>query len=460
MSILQSSNIFNQKAMKKNTLIMLVFVLIISKPAFPQDTLILRPFTEGKDALITTIYPDDTNGQTQNQKCMAWTHSGVPGLNRSLIEFDLTMIPQSSLILDARLNFYFATFEPTYVTHTGENASYLMMITQPWEEHEVVWNNQPATTLENVVILPQSSDPEQDYTDLDVTVPVQYMVSHPEMNHGWMLRLITEVHYRSLMFASGDCLEPEKRPMLEIIYMECVEPAAAFETATEGLSAYFTSTSAYATNWYWSFGDGYYSDLAHPWHYYQEPGTYEVCLTVWNGCGSDTICQWVDVCVLPVSDFDFFLEDLTAFFEDKSFQADQYYWDFGDGYYSDLPNPIHIYDNGDNYQVCLTTWNECGENTACQMLYLSSVGMNENHDSPIMLFPNPARETVNIKALESGPCVLFIIDPEGKTLLRLERSFIENETFAVSLGQIPPGMYFIKAATSKNVYFSKLIIMK
>lgn len=48
----------------------------------------------------------------------------------------------------------------------------------------------------------------------------------------------------------------------------------------------------------WSFGDGTYDSTSiNPVHQYQDPGTYEVCLTITNGSNGDTAtsCEWITV---------------------------------------------------------------------------------------------------------------------------------------------------------------------
>ncbi len=62
--------------------------------------------------------------------------------------------------------------------------------------------------------------------------------------------------------------------------------------------------------------------------------------------------------------------------------ADSYFWDFGDGGDSDLPQPTHIYDNGGVYTVSLTVTNECGEQTYTQVVELGvapEAGFSNSH---------------------------------------------------------------------------------
>ena len=61
------------------------------------------------------------------------------------------------------------------------------------------------------------------------------------------------------------------------------------ETGSAPLAVQFTDLSlGNPNNWYWSFGDGNTSTLQNPSHVFQDPGTYEVTLTVSNDTDSDT----------------------------------------------------------------------------------------------------------------------------------------------------------------------------
>ena len=72
-------------------------------------------------------------------------------------------------------------------------------------------------------------------------------------------------------------------------------PNIAFSAAVNGLTASFTNTST-GTDFSWNFGDGSPAVTdADPEHVYSTAGTYNVCLTVANGCGSNTACQTVQV---------------------------------------------------------------------------------------------------------------------------------------------------------------------
>jgi len=196
---------------------------------FAQDTIVLQPGVEGKDALIWSITPENNYGDSPKFLCMSWSFGGIVGADRSLIQFDLSEIPEDREIISAKLNLFFKNLEPNETFHTGENASVLNLITETWDEQTVTWNNAPSTTEDFQVILPKSVNPRQDYLNIDVTEALSNLYQFPDLYFGWELSLMDESPYRCLLFASGDIDEAHLRPSLEIIYSEQSALTADFD---------------------------------------------------------------------------------------------------------------------------------------------------------------------------------------------------------------------------------------
>ncbi|MEL6255601.1 MAG: PKD domain-containing protein [Bacteroidota bacterium] len=70
---------------------------------------------------------------------------------------------------------------------------------------------------------------------------------------------------------------------------------AAFSYAINGNSVSFEDSSSAALEWFWDFGDGTSSNQRNPSHTYTNTGSYEVCLSVGNECGTATICDSVSL---------------------------------------------------------------------------------------------------------------------------------------------------------------------
>ncbi len=143
------------------------------------------------------------------------------------------------------------------------------------------------------------------------------------------------------------------------------------------------STGAYE-NTFWTFGDGNSSDEENPVHTYAYPGHYNVCLNIYSndslGNCSDTYCDTV-VTGNPVSclaDFSYYLDstslqtDLYHFYDQSSGNINSWTWDFGDGSFSTIKNPVHQYNENGTYEVCLTvtntqTPNLCSDQTCSEL---------------------------------------------------------------------------------------------
>jgi uncharacterized protein (TIGR02145 family) len=131
------------------------------------------------------------------------------------------------------------------------------------------------------------------------------------------------------------------------------------------LSVLFTDLSVpihNITSWYWDFGDGSYSSEQNPLHEYSGNQAYDVTLYISDGVITDSLILpgyvttqdkiEADFTGLPASG----KSPLTVMFEPLlNGVANSYYWDFGDGDTSGLPNPIHVYANQGKYNVKLIT---------------------------------------------------------------------------------------------------------
>ncbi len=140
----------------------------------------------------------------------------------------------------------------------------------------------------------------------------------------------------------------------------------------------FNDNSSGAIQWNWNFGDGNQSIINDPVHIYNEPGIYDVTLTVTDGSGcSDTLIRPALVHITG-SVASFTAATPTGCgpwqvqFQDSSISAFNWIWNFGDGTSSTQQNPVHSYNQPGNYVVTLMTQ----DTTGCQSFYTSPVPFN------------------------------------------------------------------------------------
>ncbi len=152
-------------------------------------------------------------------------------------------------------------------------------------------------------------------------------------------------------------------------------PTASFNSnITSGcgpLTVMFSDlSSANTTEWEWVFEGGTPATSAeqNPTVVFEESGMYSVTLTAINDAGNNTITQTNYITVNTVPDPSFMVASAGAVvsFTNTSINATSISWDFGDGNGSTEDNPIHTYDMDGDYEVVLTTSNECGSSEVTQ----------------------------------------------------------------------------------------------
>jgi hypothetical protein len=208
--------------MKKITLLSAVFYIgFIFNFTKAQTTLILQPGPdEGKDAAVWTLGTEN-HGDRESLTAYTWTQGGERINKRAFLAFDYSAIPEDVTILSAKLSLFYNPTDPieSWDYHSGENDMFIQRVTSAWEEHTIVWENQPSTTAEHQVELPPSTIPTQDYPDIDVTDLVIDMTGPSAENNGFMIRMADEInYYKGVLFASSDHTNSALHPTLTIVY--------------------------------------------------------------------------------------------------------------------------------------------------------------------------------------------------------------------------------------------------
>jgi len=127
------------------------------------------------------------------------------------------------------------------------------------------------------------------------------------------------------------------------------------------------------TNWNWNFDDGNANNVQNPSNLYNNPGVYNVNLSIVteNGCTDNTTIP-IEVFAMPIANFDFNNEcvyDALNFTNQSSQVATIFAWEFGDGNTSTQENPSHTYNTSGQYNVTLmiSTADGCGDTITQQV---------------------------------------------------------------------------------------------
>ena len=248
----------------------------------------------------------------------------------------------------------------------------------------------------------------------------------------------------------------------QIIEIECLTPMAFYEYELEGLDLSIIGTYDHVDSLYWDFGDGLGTGALNPQHNYALQGEYQLCLSVFNACGSDLICDTLQViCPLPQPDFGVSVEGLNAIFQVVSLDYDSVLWSFGDGNESDVFQVQHSYANEGEYQVCLTVYDLCGMSTYCDTLLLDDM-INaiswEEKKAPFHIYPNPAQDVLYLDILEMNLDQVSLISIDGKEIPLV---FDQNDKLVlIHLQSIQNGTYILIVKTSEAKTYQELLILR
>ena len=250
------------------------------------------------------------------------------------------------------------------------------------------------------------------------------------------------------------------------VTVSCSAPVASFTTTANDLQISFTDSSTGGPgSWSWDFGDGNTSNEQNPSHTYSAPGAYQVCLSTTSACGTHTVCRSISVtCRQPEAAFSIsFLGSLLLFSDASLNNPTQWRWSFGNGATSTEQNPIYIYSQNGNYQVCLIASNVCGADTICQTAVVGTVGIRE--PEPLTAFsasPNPAAHdiTVRLAGLQQREARLWLTDALGRRVkywtLLLPGTGAPQEHI-LSVAELPPGLYWLVLDTGVGLRSLKII---
>jgi len=178
-------------------------------------------------------------------------------------------------------------------------------------------------------------------------------------------------YYTICLIATSECGVSDTT--CQGILLSCPLPISSFSHTSDSLTASFNNLSTNYTSQTWQFNNGITSNAQNPNHQFP-PGTYLVCLTVTNFCGSAASCQTVSItCPPPPATFTYTIDSLTVVFTHQGSIHDAVSWQFGDGTSATGSTPVHTYAPG-TYEVCLTSENFCGSSSTCQTVTVTCSG--------------------------------------------------------------------------------------
>jgi PKD repeat protein len=256
----------------------------------------------------------------------------------------------------------------------------------------------------------------------------------------------------------------------------CTAPVSGFTYSSFATGpVYFNEavSSTGATSYSWDFGDGIgTSSLQNPTYLFNAMGTYQVCLTVSDICGTDVYCEAIEICPKPTAYFDYTINQLTVTFSDSSNTSSSatYYWEIAtdsnmtNSVTSNLQNPTILMDSAGTYWVCLMVTDSCGSDWFCDSIVVAKMGTvgfeersMDSDENLASIYPNPAKYKLSIrfKDLQEN-AEIQIVDVIGKLVMSYEANQVNRTNLDVS--RLKNGVYFVYIKSSDVTMTKKIII--
>lgn len=183
------------------------------------------------------------------------------------------------------------------------------------------------------------------------------------------------------------------------------------------------------------------------------PGQYSVEVNYGSGCTDrDTIL--VDYSTLDASislATDTVCLGSPIYFQDNSGPSSTWWWNFGDGTFSGIANPVHAYFTGGTYPVRLRVSDGICTDSTVKLIFVDPCLVHAVDPAPqLVLAPNPTSGKFRVTGLETTRFeVLRLWSPDGRLLE--SRSPKQNPTGFWDLSPYPAGIYRLEVRMESQV---------
>ncbi len=256
----------------------------------------------------------------------------------------------------------------------------------------------------------------------------------------------------------------KKKPITNFAY--------SFEKGCEGMTVSFEDLSLQADAWIWDFGDGTsVVNVQHPYHTYQNAGTYLVKLTTFAfaGCQDSSNLEayvTVEPAVTPgflsnvSTDSVMYLPDVFVQFTDTTNGALTWFWDFGYGMSSTDRNPTVQYLLPGEYEVTLVV------TTAQGCTYSISKGKYIVVEPTVSFFNiiTPNGDFVNdvwkidYKGKESVSFIIY--DRWGRVVGKGDSVNDTWQAKDLNNKEVTDGVYFYQVKIGEKLYIGNITVLR
>jgi len=137
-------------------------------------------------------------------------------------------------------------------------------------------------------------------------------------------------------------------------------------------TVYFINKTSGGLNFIWAIDTFTLDTSINSLFNFNSSDTFTVTLNALSdNCSKSISKKIIIIDSMPISNYNYNVIGMTVSFFDSSIFASNYFWNFGDGDTSSLPNPTHFFTVADTYNVCLIVEGVCGFDTLCKDIIIN-----------------------------------------------------------------------------------------
>jgi len=233
-------------------------------------------------------------------------------------------------------------------------------------------------------------------------------------------------------------------------------PNASFDIIQNDSSFTFINTSEFGSQNLWItndgsiiIGDSFTVDFS-------AEGNYNLSLISTNSNCSDTLNQTIAINFCSQAAFSHNANQLVVQFNELTYNTYFYNWSFGDGTFSALPNPNHIYASPGTFNVSLITNSiqACSDTVTKQIILDLGSPIRELSSLDLFIVPNPFEDFISIVGLDASRSYSYEVNNLNGQ--RIYFGVIERNK--INLSNLNKGVYFLKIEDSNESTFKKIIL--
>ncbi len=125
---------------------------------------------------------------------------------------------------------------------------------------------------------------------------------------------------------------------------------------------------------------------------------------------------FIEHCPAPSGLFGFEIDGAAVQFTAEGGPTYSHIWNFDDGGYSQLQNPVYTYQSTGTFWVCLAINSDCGGDNYCQNVQISTLSVEDRWAESVRIYPNPSSTFVELRWPDDVSLIRFL-DITGKEVL-------------------------------------------